>query len=340
MSGFPDFRMRVLVTGATGFIGREIVSRLAADQSGAHRITGLARNVGTAADPNIELVRGDITDPNDVARLESLGPFDAVIHSAGLAHQFGDTPDLDFNKTNVEGTQNVVDLARRVQSGHFILISSTAVYGIREGAIDEDSECRPETPYARSKFEAERICRETCERGNIPLTIFRLAPVLGEKGVGNVPRLISAIDRGRFVWLGNGENRKALIYVGDVADACLRLLRQKRGATEVFNLAADPISMAELVDTISATLGKSVPRLHVPAALPRLVLGLNSRTARLRRLERVSRTLEKWLCDDLFLVEKIEKAYGFQPATSIEEAVRIECRWFLKHGNPRAAEHA
>jgi nucleoside-diphosphate-sugar epimerase len=326
--------MRVLVTGATGFIGSAIVARIASDQFVDHRITGLARTVDTGrVDAKLQLLPGDITCLGDMERLEAHGPFDAVIHSAGLAHQFGDISDADFEKTNVQGTRNVANLAQRVRAQHFILISSTAVYGIQDGMLDENSECRAGTAYAKSKLDAELICREVCERDNIPLTILRLAPVVGEKALGNVPRLISAIGSGRFIWIGKGRNRKALIYVGDVAEACRKLLKQKRGRTEIFNLAAEPIEMTKLVNTISATLGKRVPRIRIPGALPRSILSLNSKTLKLQRLEKLSQTLEKWLCEDLFIAEKIDERYGFRPAVSIEDAVRMQCRWFLERRN-------
>jgi nucleoside-diphosphate-sugar epimerase len=323
--------MRVLVTGATGFIGNEIVSRLNDEYTGHYQVTGLARNIANKQS-NVEMFQCDITDPKDVAACaEFIGHFDAVIHCAGLAHQFGKTPAAEFERVNVFGTENIADLAVRVRAKHFILISSTAVYGIQSGFIDEDSECHPLTPYANSKLEAELVCRDLCERGKVALTIFRLAPVLGAKGVGNIPRLIRAVDTNRFLWVGNGSNKKALIYVGDVAKACAAVLKQKKGSTEIFNLAAAPISMRELIDTISTTLGKRVWRVRVPASVPKFLLDLNSKTIGLRPLEKVSATLEKWLCDDLFLAEKIKTEYSFEPDVSLKTAIRMQCRWYMEN---------
>ena len=219
-----------MVTGATGFIGKEVISKLVLNK---YQVIGIAgKSVNNQREKfyktDIQLIKVDITNPNEVRKLIRLENIDAVIHCAGLAHQFGKVEDGMFEKVNVEGTRNITDLAVNLNIGQFILISSTAVYGLDKNEIDETTKCRPATDYAKSKLMSEKVCREICEKKEIPLTILRLAPVLGEKGIGNVPRLIEAINKRRFVWLGDGSNKKSLIYVGDVADACLKILNLKK----------------------------------------------------------------------------------------------------------------
>ena len=263
--------MKILLTGATGFIGQEIISKLVLNN---YQVIGIAgKSIDKLQKKNVEteikFIKTDITNPAEVEQLVDLKNIDAVIHCAGLAHQFGKVEAGMFEKVNVVGTKNISNLAAKFKIKQFIHISSTAVYGLHKGEIDETTICRPETVYAKSKLDSEKVCRKICEKNEIPLTILRLAPVLGEKGIGNVPRLIEAINKRRFIWIGDGRNKKSLIYVGDVASACLRLLNSKKNGTEIFNLASEPVEMQKLVSIISKTLRKNVPGLSIPTITSR-----------------------------------------------------------------------
>lgn len=320
--------MRVLITGATGFIGREIVSKLISEN---FEIVGLSKTSGDQKhDSELKNLCIDITNQEAVFNLAKEGSFDAVIHCAGLAHQFGKIEKERFEKVNVEGTRNIAELAVRTKVRHFILLSSTAVYGLQNKPLDETAECLPDTPYAESKVKAEKACREVCEKNSIRLTILRLAPVLGEKGVGNIPRLMNAIYNRRFIWVGNGENKKSLIYVGDVAEACLKILSEKKNFTEVFNLASEPVKIKKMVSDIAKKLKKPVPNFSIPVIVPGVFFGLNSKIFKSEKINRLSQTFKKWLSEDVYLADKIKKEYGFEPKTSVERAVERQCEWFLR----------
>ena len=204
--------MKVLVTGASGFVGREIVAELLREK---HEVFCLVSPKSKKDKDLPNFFQADISEVEDLNELEkSFENIDAIIHSAGLAHQFGKTADEDFWNVNVNGTQNVARLAVNLQVKHFILISSVSVYEnvLRETiSIDETFACNPKSIYARSKFESENVAREVCEANKIALTILRLATVIGENDRGNTARLIEAIDKKRFIWIGKGENRKSLI---------------------------------------------------------------------------------------------------------------------------------
>lgn len=318
--------MKVLVTGATGFVGGEILRNL---YGNGFDVLGTSKSGVKEGKPKI--IKADVTDFEKLkANLDE--DFDAVIHSAGLAHQFGNVEKSLFEKVNIDGTKNVAELAVRANIKHFILISSTAVYGFHKNEIDESAECLPDTDYADSKLKSEIICREICEKNNIDLTIFRLTPVLGEKGIGNVPRLIAAIDKRRFLWVGDGRNKKSLIYVGDIADACRMILEKKKNGTEIFNLSARPIDMHELVSIISSSLNKKVPSFSIPESVPRFLINLSGKLIGSQRIGKFSKIFDKWLSDNVYIADKIKAEYGFEPETSISTAVRKQCEWYSKRG--------
>lgn len=330
--------MKVLVTGATGYIGREIVSELLEND---YQVVALGNSKNIPAEmeqTNVVFRRADITDCKNLLDLETFEGVDALIHAAGLAHQFGDTSKEDFDAVNVKGTENVVRLALKLKIKHFILIGSTAVYGIAEApkgkegkplVFDEDAPVAPQTLYAASKLESEMVCRRICEANRMALTIFRLAPVLGEANVGNAARLIEAIDKNRFLWIGDGENLKTLIYKRDVARACAWLIEKKSNGTEIYNLANEPIKMKDFVGEISSRLNRRIFPLTIPAFFLRAVFSMNSKTLNARKIDKISDTIEKWLSDDIYSAAKIAEVYGFQPSVSTREAITRQVEYYL-----------
>jgi nucleoside-diphosphate-sugar epimerase len=330
--------MKVIITGATGFIGREIVSELS---EGGFELYQIGNSNVNSQFPQTKFFKIDITSFEEVCELKKLKGIDAVIHSAGLAHQFGNIEKEKFQKTNVEGTKNILELAVILKVKHFVLISSTAVYGTEKKSgkdmnlIDESATCRPQTFYAESKLEAEQLAMEICGRNNINLTIFRLSPVIGEGNAGNVARLVEAIDKKRFVWIGNGKNYKSLIYKKDVAKACRKILTEKKNGVEVFNLAAEPILMRNFVGDAAKNLNKKIPRFSIPPLLLEKVFRLNEKTLKIKKIRKISETVEKWLSDDVYSAEIFEREYNFKPETSISEALEKQIDWYQKQKGTR-----
>lgn len=325
--------MKVIITGATGFIGREIVSELL---EGGFELYQIGNSNVNSQFPRLKFFKIDITSFEEVCELRKLKKIDAVIHSAGLAHQFGNVEKDKFQKTNVEGTKNILELAVTLHVRHFVLISSTAVYGTEKKSgknvrvIDESAKCRPQTFYAESKLEAEQAAVKICERNNINLTIFRLSPVIGEGNAGNVARLVEAIDKKRFVWIGSGENYKSLIYKRDVAKACLEILRKKKQGIEIFNLAAEPVLMRNFVAAAAKNLNKKIPGFSIPPPLLEKVFQLNEKTLKIKKIRKISETVEKWLSDDVYSAERFEREYNFKPETSVSEALEKQIKRYRK----------
>ena len=336
--------MKVLVTGANGFVGAAIVEKLFEDGFETCVLLN-SKSSGKKFIENsgaFQIVHADIADFGSVEKLNGIGKIDAVIHCAGLAHQFGNTIEADFWKINVEGTTNVAKLAVTLQAEHFILISSVAVYGktieeksgIAVNAVSEKTFCQPEDFYSRSKLESEQAAQLICEENNINLTILRPSTVIGENDRGNVARLIKTIDENRFMWIGNGKNLKSLIYKDDVARACLCLLNQEqimRGEkTEIFNVTAEALPMSEIVSEIHKHLRKKNPRIHVSPVILKPFFLLNRKTFKIGRINKLFGTVNKWLSDDVFSGDKIKQQYGFEANTPVREAIRREVESYKK----------
>lgn len=329
--------MKILVTGATGFVGRAIVTELLQEGNEVYCLGSLKSKIKTGL-PNF--FRADIKKLENLKILEKIGNVDAIIHSAGLAHQFGKIKEADFWKINVEGAKNTALLAVKLNARHFILISTVAVYGKMKFEnqsanenknaqfINEDCPCRPESVYAQSKLEGEIAAREICENKKIPLTILRLATVIGEGDQGNVMRLIKSVDKNRFLQIGSGENYKSLIYKGDVARACRILLNKKSKKTEVFNLTATPLKMNEIINGITLGLNKKIPKYSIPASAIKKVFQISAIFYHFEKFVKLSETFEKWISDEIFSGDKIKREYGFYTETTINEAIAREVKYY------------
>ncbi|MDQ2746972.1 MAG: hypothetical protein M3T96_06915, partial [Acidobacteriota bacterium] len=129
--------------------------------------------------------------------------------------------------------------------------------------------------------------------------------------------------------IGGGTNLKSLIYKGDVAKACRKVL-ESRDISGIFNLTADAVPMAEIVGEIYHSLGRKKSRVSISPKLFKFLFWLNERTVRLEKIEKLSETVRKWLSDDVFAGDKFRRTYNFQPEISIKEAVKREVEGYRR----------
>ncbi len=321
-----QYELPVLVTGAKGFLGSEIVRQAVS-----------AQLVMRATDRHAESITPDVDyRPADILDLSSLNSVfrdvSIVVHAAGLAHIFDKSQALTapFKAINEQGTANVARAAAAAGVRHFILISSVSVYGpFTHGTYDESAPCRPEGPYAESKYQAEQRAIEIAQRSGMALTILRLATLYGEGDPGNVARLMRTIDRGRFVWVGDGSNCKSLLYKGDAARAILAVSQQPASGIAIYNVAAPPCTMRQVVDGLAAALNRRPFPLRIPASGVSAAIGLAAELTRGRgKLGAWQGTLAKWLADDVYDASRFERTMNFQTHVSLSEGLRREVAWY------------
>lgn len=309
---------RLMVTGASGFLGARIVD-LAVE--GGWQVRAFDRSPRTKID-EVESFVGDIGD-SALLRKACEG-VTAIVHAAGLAHVFGrDARNSDrFNAVNEAGTGTVVDAALESGVPHIVLVSSVSVYGPHDQALcDETASCSPWGPYAVSKWRGELRAIERIAKGGGSLIILRMATIYGEGDRGNVAKLITALDRGRFLWPGSGLNHKSLIYKDDAARACLRALEFPPSGTQIFNVSAPAATMREIVTAICEGLGRPVPRLGIPQFF---LQAASSIAGGLGDPGQLRQQFQKFIRDDVYSASKFEAAYHFYPAVSLAEGMRRE----------------
>lgn len=317
--------VRLLVTGANGFLGSEVVRQF--NRTGFYQRT-LDRDP-EPTNSDVEYIQIDIQYP-EIPR-SIFAEIDCVIHAAGLAHVFKQTQSMAalFKVVNEIGTANVIGAAGQAGVRHFVLVSSVSVYGGICNGSDETAECHPEGPYPVSKWQAERRAIEIAQSFGMNLTILRLATLYGEGDPGNVARLMKSIDRGRFVWVGDGSNRKSLLHRKDAARGILAAVTQPQNGIEIYNLSAPPCTVRQIVDELAIVLGKRVFGWHVPGSLALCMSRVFSRLTRGKgTLDSLHSILQKWLADDVYDASKFEHTFDFQTKINLEEGLRCEVAWY------------
>jgi nucleoside-diphosphate-sugar epimerase len=265
----------VLVTGSTGAIGPSVINAL--KQAGC-RIRSFALDVPVAGTAQgVEVLQGDITDRTAVQ--SAMQGVDAVVHMAALLHVVNPRPEMQakYERINVDGTEMVVNEAIRAGVRRVVLFSTIAVYGSSNGQVlHENSPTHPDTFYAQSKLSAERIVLNARSAAGQPLgTVLRLAAVYGPRIKGNYDRLVKALKGHYFIPVGDGRNRRTMVYDKDVGQVAVLSVSHPAAAGRVFNVTDGNVhTLNEIIASICSALGRRTPCLSLPELPVRILLGL------------------------------------------------------------------
>lgn len=310
--------MKVLITGATGALGPLVVEAFHAAGYSIRTLSIDPPPVGTWPD-DVETLIGDVTDVSAVqAALKGVA---SVIHLAALLHIVNPPLSLQekYERINVAGTSNVVTAAIQAGVRCVVFFSTIAVYGRSGGRIlTEDTLPCPDTFYARTKLAAERIVLEAkgADGGQIG-SVLRLGAVYGCRIKGNYQRFVQSLARGRFIPVGDGSNRRTLVYDKDVARAAVLVAAHDDAGGKIFNVSDGRFhSMNEIVGAICGALGKKPPRFALPILPTRWAAGLLEQSSKLFGLRSpVTReTIDKYTEDIAVDSQRIQKELGFVPS--------------------------
>lgn len=270
--------MRVLVTGAFGFVGTAVVSRLA---EAGHHVVALTRGGSDADRPTTaaaEVLYGDVLKPSNM--VEAVVGADAVCHLAALTRvrESFDHPDRYF-AVNADGTRNLMeaalDEARRLEKPlRFVHASTGAVYGTPETQpITEDTTPAPTNPYGESKLAADTQLLSCLDDmfGVVILRAFNIAGAAGGRADNDTTRIIPkaiAVARGDADVLqvnGDGTAVRDFVHVDDLARAFVAaLVAASPGRREVLNVGGTPASVAQIITAVEETTGRTLRVEHLP----------------------------------------------------------------------------
>lgn len=313
--------MRVLVTGAAGFIGSHLVDRLLVQGDKVFAIDDFSsgydpeikkRNIQAALKaPGFELCQVDIRDRTKLANILAGQKFDAVVH---LAARTGVRPSLKeprlYEAVNIGGTLNLLETVKEASLSTFIFASSSSVYGAtsRLPFKEDDPADAPLSPYAASKRAGELYCRFYSRIYGIPITCLRFFTVYGPRqrpdmAIHKFSRLI--LEDKEIPIYGRGNSARDYTYIDDVIEGIISVLN-KSFPFEIINLGdSRPVELTQLVALLEDGLRKKAHTVIQPAhpADPPITYAD---------------------------IDKAQKLLGFSPRVGIEEGISRFLPWFLK----------
>ncbi|MFJ2382833.1 UDP-glucose 4-epimerase family protein [Pseudomonas protegens] len=310
----------VLVTGATGFVGKALLARLV--KSGiavVAAVRGSAEVPAPASTMRIENLDGH------AQWLDGLKNVDVVIHSAARVHVMNDTevdPLAAFRRVNVEGTLNLARQAAAAGVKRFIFISSIKVNGeeTENGRrYRADDVPAPADPYGVSKMEAEQGLRELAKETPLEVVIIRPVLVYGPGVKANFLSMMRWLDKGVPLPFGSINNRRSLVALDNLVDLIVTCMDHPAATNQTFLVSdGDDLSTTGLLSKMAQALGRNARLLPVPSKLLELGATMLGK-----------RSLSQRLCGSLQVdIEKTRTVLGWNPPLSTEEALAVTARHY------------
>jgi nucleoside-diphosphate-sugar epimerase len=331
----PTIQMKIVVTGATGFIGCRL-AQILTELNHAVVATGRTANRveierrGRLEKLGIPVIEGSLLTPGFAAGLVEESA--AVIHLAAAQHE-GNVPDSYFREINVEGTRALIDAAVNAGVHRFVYGSTIGIYGsARNGELDENSPPRPENIYGQTKYEAEQLVLRYASQ--LQVCIARISETFGP-GDFRLLKLFRAIDRGAFPMLGSGTNLRQVIYVDDLARGLLSAAEHPAAAGQTFVFAGNEVmTTSSMVTQIAAALGKKPSRLRIPVWPFRWAAAVCETLFRPLGIQPplTQRRLDFFTKSFVFSTAKYTSLLGFSPGTRFSDGAAITAKWYRENG--------
>ncbi len=305
---FKGDGVRVLVTGANGFIGRTLCSTLIGSGLAVNRCVRRAPVSGEA------FVVGNIDGSTNWRR--PLAGCEAVVHLAGRAHQLTDQasdPLEEFRRVNVRGSMALFSQAAAQGVKRFVYVSSIGVNGNQTVVPFTEADVpQPCEPYALSKLEAEVGLKRLAAETGLELVIIRPPLVYGRDAPGNFGRLVHWVRKGLPLPFGAIHNRRSMVSLGNLTDFIAVCLKNTAAANQVFLVSdGQDISTTDLLKRVARLMNQPVRLVPVPSAwLEAIIVALGRRDTARR------------LCGNLQIdISKARELLAWSPPWSIDEGL-------------------
>ena len=321
---------RVLVTGATGFIGSHLVDELLWKGYEVVVLIRESSDLRWLRGKRLEYLYGDLVGKG---KLPSLKGFTHIFHLGGATKA---SRHKDFYRINQEGTERLIAAARRVRGlKRFVYLSSQAAAG--PSPLDrmqtEEEPPSPVSPYGKSKLQGEKAVLRC--RDKFHVTVLRPCAVYGPRDA-YMFEFFKIISKGRMPLLGKEPVFLSLCYVEDLVQALLLSIRGRHRSGEIFFIAdGEKYSLDSFAGVVSSALKVKLRKIHIPlwAAwfYPAAADGwgfVRRRPASFSRNKGADASQRDWVCD----IGKAKKKLGFRPRFRLEAGVKVTLQWYQEKG--------
>jgi 2-alkyl-3-oxoalkanoate reductase len=325
-----------LVTGVAGFLGRAVADCL---QREGHSVRGLVRHEDQAdalRSRGMEAVIGDVRQLAGVKA--AVRDVDVVYHCAA-AHA-ADTTRGEIFAVNREGTRNVAQALRAAGCGRLVFVSGINVLGTRNfhGPTEDWPRRRENDVLAQAKIEAEQLLLDYHRRYALDIVIVRLPLIYGPADTRNIPKLMGAIRRGKFTYIGGRDNIIPLVHVEDAARALLLAGAAAGAAGRVYHISDGAnVTIRELAEHLAELMGCPPPSKKLPYFVPYAAcmafqwlrcFGLTSGAGPIDRV-----TLRFLGTSRPVDITRATRELGYRPKVTFREGLAATVKWFREHGD-------
>lgn len=329
--------MKVLVTGATGFIGRHLTQTLC---SRGYTVRVLARpssKTDFLKSLKVEIISGNITDFNAVKK--AVVGCQHVYHLAGKTSRVARIKNTEESHSslyavNMGGTKNVALAASAAKVERLVYGSSAGVYGvIKHLPADENSPTNPNTLYRQSKLLGEKILLSSHQQTGLPVVIARLSSVFGAEGL-NYLGFCGAISTGQFRLIGRGHNYLHLTHVSDTVDGLIKCATAPNIEGNCYLIAGqEPIQLSYFVGAIAKELGVKLAAKNSPELPFKLFFALSQIMRNISGIELPrSHQYEMFVTSRILNIAKAQKELNYQPSRSFEQGIQETIQWYREQG--------
>lgn len=324
LAGCYAYRVRVCMTGATGFIGGAIVRRLLERDAS---VSALVREPGSASavlleKQGVKVSKGSLFDPNAIA--EAVRGADVVIHAAGIVSSRASARALRW--TMIAGTENVIAAARHAGAERVVVISSADVTLANLDRVHWDEKREPPDLPLGERARALRLAEDialTASDDQLSICALRPGWVWGPGDLTNLPQLIREARDGGVRMYGDGRNLVATTYIETLADAALAAAKSPHAASHAYYIT-DPefLELREFFGFLSQALSLPAPRPGPPFALSYPVAKLRGQSSGLMPEDIVRRARSTQ-----FDVQRAIAELDFRASVSVDEGMKRLARW-------------
>ncbi len=331
----------MVITGAAGWLGQNLVRAVAPDRSAVRCLVQTAEDASllSLVSPRVQTVVGDVRDPAALDRLFEGTDGATVVHAAAIIHPLRRVQEL--HDVNVGGTQLVLDRARRAGAGRVVHISSNSPFGANpttDHRFTETSPLNPYLGYGRSKADAEGLVATAFERGDLQTVVLRPPWFYGPFQPERQTQWFRAVRKGRFPLVGDGTNRRSMVFTGNLVHGVLRAEVAAKAPGRAYWIAdGDPLDMRTILATVRAALdAEGLPTSGGQPRMPRLAgvvaekvdTFLQGRGRYLQAVHVLGELKDTIACDIALAREEL----GYDPPTDLLGGMRASIRWCLERG--------